>query len=330
MRNATMKKCFEFDFIEDDKNPKIKEAKIPKFTEKNLALINVFLKYNSSYSAAENMEEGSYSKIISENREGFFEFKKPHPPKKDVNIDGDGNKKAKKVEVDEEGNEKTILYKVIESIDTINSTHLASEGRGDGSENEIDKEGKKEKKNKGRVRTERVIREEITGAKLKERLSEGDADLINQIARAGGKYNFSFATKFCTYVSKYIFGEKHNEYCIYDNVVQSVLPFYISYYIEPKDMSEYCHRKTRGNGKGNIVSDIDEYIKSDVNNNEKDYEKYKTIIKNIIKGIKKKDNITINYEQFDHLLWYYFKGSESKIQTAMNTIKLPDKKQKTK
>jgi hypothetical protein len=49
---------------------------------------------------------------------------------------------------------------------------------------------------------------------------------------------------------------------------------------------------------------------------------YKNIIDEIIKGIEKKDGIVVNYEQFDHMLWYYFKGSKTKVQKAMNV--LPD------
>lgn len=288
--NCDFEKCFEFDFIEG-----IEGVNIPKFTKKNLVLINVFLKYNSSYSAAENQEEGSYSKLLTDNKTTFFDFSSD---KGDVRYG-----------LDEEGNPKTILYRVIESIDKINSTHLASEGGGR-------KKDKDEKKNKGRVLTEKRIREID---RLEELLREGNAEVVETIASAfSGKNNFSFATKFCTYVSKYIFGNDHNKYCIYDKVVQSVLPVYIAYYTEPQSMKQYCHKKTKGNNKGQIVSDIDKYIKK--NENEKNYEKYRKIISSILEGIKEKDGIEVTYEEFDHILWYYFKGSEEKVQKALNAI----------
>ena len=40
----------------------------------------------------------------------------------------------------------------------------------------------------------------------------------------------------------------------------------------------------------------------------------------IIDGIERVDGIRIDNETFDHMLWYYFKGSKSKVQKAMNSM----------
>ena len=77
-QNCNYEKCFEFDFIKNDKG-----IKAPKFTEKNLALITTFLKYNSSYSNAENREKGSYSYILEEQTDDFFNCLGKQPQKYD-------------------------------------------------------------------------------------------------------------------------------------------------------------------------------------------------------------------------------------------------------
>ena len=286
-QNCNYERCFEFDFIDEN-------IKAPKFTKKNLALINTFLRYNSSYSAAENKEEGSYAAILEDLKEDFFDFDKSVK----------SSKKHKKDDYDEDGNLKDNLYRVIESIDRMNSTHLASEGQKteDERKNNI-------KKNKGRVKTAKKIREIKD---FKTRLKDGDTNLIHEIASAGGKYNFSFATKFCAYVSRHVWGEKNNKYCIYDEVVQSILPYYIYHYVNPNNMEEYC----RKNRNGRVESLISNWKTED------GYEKYINIINEIIEGIKREDKIDITYEQFDHMLWYYFKGSKTKIQEALNSIEL--------
>ena len=52
----------------------------------------------------------------------------------------------------------------------------------------------------------------------------------------------------------------------------------------------------------------------------KKYEEYRNLIKEIIAGVKKKISVDITYADFDHMVWYYFKGSRSKIIEAMNCL----------
>ena len=49
----------------------------------------------------------------------------------------------------------------------------------------------------------------------------------------------------------------------------------------------------------------------------------RSLIDKIIAGVKKKIGVSITYADFDHMVWYYFKGSKSKIISAMEH--LPDK-----
>ena len=43
------------------------------------------------------------------------------------------------------------------------------------------------------------------------------------------RYTFSFASKFCTYVSRYLYNS--DDYCIYDNVLCNALPYYAWAYL---------------------------------------------------------------------------------------------------
>ena len=166
---------------------------------------------------------------------------------------------------------RQILLGAIEAVDRENSTHLNADGIG---------------------------REELLGRlvsiereKLITYLKEPDRTdlwLINFLAKTthptgvspkGSRYkartNPSFASKFCHYACFYLFeGEEcQDNYSIYDNVLQKVMPEYVKYYgLKQRDLSIYAeYRKT-----------VDEIIG------------------------KAEDPISRN--GFDHLLWYYFKG----------------------
>ncbi|MBE6738664.1 MAG: hypothetical protein E7566_08490 [Ruminococcaceae bacterium] len=188
------------------------------------------------------------------------------------------------------------LLEVVKSINKINSTHL---GAYNGIQLTVDTIKKMEN--------------------LKERLLNGDGSVVYEIACAGiNRYNFSFATKFCTYVSELAL-ETNDKYCIYDNVVQSVLPLYIHHYVSEEKAKEYYKIVNKSKPElSRIESKIDSKLKS--KNEPKGYDKYRELINEIIKGIKEKDGKNITYAEFDHLVWYYFKGSEKKVQQALNTL----------
>ena len=277
------------------------ENGFPTFTRKNINFLNAILRYDSNYSIAsdrDNLEyQMSYAGILE--KENFFDFAASEDA----------------VKIDELGNLVDDLYRAIVSIDAVNSTHLASEGH-----KEKDNRGETQKNNKGRAKVAARIRE-IGGQNLKERLARGDAALVSEIASSevGGKHNFSFATKFCTYVSRHAL--QRDCYCIYDEILRSVLPYYGYMYID--DFCEnYAHlykviRATRKNGyQSRKESLVGQFKDND------DYEGYRTFIDAIIQGVREKVGETITYADFDHMVWYFFKSSKSKVLAAMN--KIPD------
>ena len=252
----------------------------PKFCQKNFKLINTFLKYDSNYNSVEDFEglefNETYGGILTKEKDSFFNFK---------TIEDYGS--------EEEYIKNDSLYKVIASIDKLNSTHLASEGQKGG--------------NRGRIRTAEGV---YKISNFKERLYNRDPKLVDEIANLGGKNNFSFASKFCTYLCRYLFNgsKQENNYCIYDEVVQSILPYYI--YAYKAECGSYYRTDTNGNNIS-IVNKVK--IKGG-------YTDYINIIDSILLKVKKVSKIDVTYEAFDHLLWYYFKGQPNKVQSLMNTL----------
>lgn len=242
----------------------------PTFTQKNIDFITAMISYDSTYSKAS--EEGGYETIFQE--PDFWGFSK--------------------------------LNAAIISLDKINSTRLASEGRKSGG-------------GRGREKTADYICNNIGSEKLRQRLIDKDSSLVNQIAAAvKTKYNFSFASKFCAYVSR--FALKMDNYCIYDNVVQAILPYYYYIYVDGDGYRNLYNTNRSGNNQSIVEQKYRE--KSNTNG----YDAYRQCVDDIIAGIRQKCGITVTYSQFDHILWYCFKGSESKIQNALNCLPQKSKK----
>jgi len=268
------------DFLSFD----LDENGAPLFTQNNIKLINTFLKYDSKYSSAENESNinynSSYAGILKSLKSDFFNFKRyeDYINEKDY------------VEND-------VLYKVIESIDKINSTHLASEGRKGG--------------NKGRIKTAIGISKIIN---LKKLLNSGDANLVQTIATFATTNKISFASKFCHYVCRFAL-DNENLYCVYDSVVQSILPYYLYKYNVHEFKQTYITKRTKNN-----VSTLDD------NKDNNTYAKYRNYIDKLIINLKKETNIKITYSVLDHLLWYFFKGSPALVQSLMKL--LPENKNK--
>ena len=256
----------------------------PLFTQANFKLINTFLKYDSNYNSVEDNENFVFNKtyggILTKEKDNFFNFKK-----------------VEDYESEEDYIKNDSLYLVIESIDKLNSTHLASEGPTGG--------------NKGRLKTAKGI---YSIKNFRERLFNADTKLVDEIARFGGKNNFSFASKFCSYLCRYLFKEltQENNYCIYDEVVQSILPYFASYY--KVDLDKKYYTTIKHNGKKHNRSTVCE-VKANGG-----YSEYMQLISAIIEKIKSKNNIDVTYEAFDHMLWYFFKGQPYKIQKLMDTL----------
>lgn len=271
----------------------------PTFTRKNIDFLNAILRYDSNYSTSSDKNnpeyQTSYAGILDKGT--FFDFS--------ASVDAE--------KTDELGNPVDDLYRVIVSIDKINSTHLASEGKKDKAA-----ENKDQKNNKGRAKVAAAIRQ-IGGEKLKARLEAGDPTIVSEIAdpSIGGKHNFSFATKFCSYVT--IHALKKDNYCIYDEILRSVLPYYGYMYIDDFDKRyKYLYKTVRGTKKNNWKTRTESLV--GLYKDQGNYAGYRALIDEIIKGIGEKVGEKITYADFDHMVWYYFKSSRSKVLSAINKI----------
>jgi len=182
------------------------------------------------------------------------------------------------------------------------------------------------------ISTESIIRAYEMG-KIK------DLD-VNEIKKNPvSRYTFSFASKYCTYMARAIFEKKKGEdgYCIFDKVMCDILPYYAWVYLGNKgdkdDKGAYIREKKR---KTDIVGEQQPIpsskIKSRIkdvfaNKNDSKYEDYRNLIDDIIHAAEclycreypgKQCHIT--RKDFDHLLWYYFKGGNPEIERALKLV----------
>lgn len=234
----------------------------PALTEKNFLFVKALIENDSNYRAPDDLSK-NYKKLL------------------------------------ENGFQKTYeeILLVVKLIDKYDSTHLSSEGRNFKSYN------------KGREITAEKIKDLIDNDNLEQKLLTGCTEPIHVIANAvneshlnilgvkGGKYNISFASKYCAYVSKYAL--KEDNYCIYDRVLGEILPYYAKM---------YCN----------------EDIKKITIKNQSDYNHYKTRIDEVICSAAEITGYKASYKQFDDLLWYYFKGERSRIRKAMECLNEED------
>ena len=108
--------------------------------------------------------------------------------------------------------------------------------------------------------------------------------------------NLSFASKFCAYASICL-GTKL-EYSKYDNVVASHLGDYLRLYLNDRSTKakEYKYDSTKKNKSDDgLQYTVDIYIL------------YYELIGNIISKAKQ-NNVQIDRNEFDHIVWYGFKG----------------------
>ncbi|MBQ9122844.1 MAG: hypothetical protein IJY10_05055 [Lachnospiraceae bacterium] len=164
-----------------------------------------------------------------------------------------------------------VIEHLIKAIDNENSTHLNS-----------DKVGRVAVK-------ERIINTYGTPLELIKALEDiENYPLLTLIATPyvkGENNHFSFASKFCHYLSLFLFeGEDFEDaYPIYDEVLKQSLPLYASFYL-------------------NETVKPDEY--------KCDYKKYVRLIDRIRDAAVEKTHETrISRTGLDHLIWYFHKGN---------------------
>ena len=117
-----------------------------------------------------------------------------------------------------------------------------------------------------------------------------DINIVNDLALAGKhaskkRFNFSFASKFCTYISRYTFDE-YDEFTPYDGVLQSILPYYAWAYCRDESVENF--KKDQNHGYGKYILLVRKIISSAAN----------------LYGAEEK----LTLKEFDRLLWYKYKG----------------------
>ena len=261
----------------------------PVLTENNVKRVNFLIANDSNYSLLDDQYEDSISQTIN------------------------------KFNKDRYTDDKEEILKIVEVIDRQNSTHLSFTGmEGD------DRNGGR------RIMAEFICKLTKTG--FYDSLRASDPELVNLIAKNAIKTRntFSFASKLCTYMARALFkGEKEEDnYSIFDSVMCNALPYYAWAYLKENHVKKKC-------------STIPEEFAAKGNGN---YEGYRKLIDRIrdsaLDRVVWDTTIETNYisnneiwdkrprkyyfsrREFDHLLWYYFKGSSNKdkIQKALSCV----------
>ena len=215
---------------------------------------------------------------------------------------------------DTELNLKTIIRGMVYAIDRENSTHLSA-----------NKDGNKV----GRYNVSEKIYDYIEKKGIKtfidNLVNEGNFGLIGYLAvpmdLEHENYHYSFATKFCKYVSNAFCKDvdegnekgkdnkeyKRDKYYVYDNVIIHNIEYYIQteeYKIEELRFNKKVYDKCKDDKEKEKA--IEEHYKKFYNCLEKIREKAIEKIKKENKKIKNKKEIKeeINRDEFDHLIWY--------------------------
>ena len=247
------------------------------FTQNNIDLINFcILSVDSSYRNAFNEDyEGSSAELIKKH----WEFN------------------------------ETSMTKICKQINKENSTHLAVSGY---KKDPIIYDDKNNENNQGVVI---VVNKIMNTPNIVERIENVDLNLVNEIATAVKDIlKPSFASKFCTYISRYKFNNRDG-YSIYDSVISEILPYY-----EWKFLGVTKHVKRKQNKTKEIASTIEDHFANKENGFK--YNEYNTLIRQIIEAINKEKNLKVDRLTFDRILWYYYKGDKKLRQNILNKIKL--------
>ena len=145
---------------------------------------------------------------------------------------------------------------------------------------------------------------------LIERLRIGDPELVVAISGFVPGWNkFSFASKFCAYMCRYLFadGNAADNYAIYDGVLADMLPYYALKYGNT-ERRPFLNR----NSKSTIETEFRKTRK---------YKEYRDLIDEILDGVYYQKGIRLSREEFDSMIWYYYKGVSKEIQMQMMEVK---------
>ena len=284
----------ELDF-DKDKND------FPTLTDKNVALINFIIKHDSNYRPLNDTEDDSISKTIKEHGETSDYGK---------------------------------ILTIVKVIDKSNSTRQASLGKGHRIEDTKEKKDGRE-----------LTAEYISGMEdFYERLGRGDIKLVNDIAThsiehkdpltgqvVALRYTLSFASKYCTYMARALYEndkEKRDYYSIFDKVICDILPYYAWFYLGNNEYTRLSISKSKkdqntekeSHSNQKIVSKIREVFGT--KGSKKGYSGYCKLIDEIRNKSKELSGKSdpISRKDFDHLLWYYFKGNDKEISRALSLV----------
>lgn len=178
-------------------------------------------------------------------------------------------------------NEIEVMTEICKRLDKESSTHLYTTGKNyNGKMNGLE------------LTAKRII----SISDLENRLFNGDANLVNEIAGFADMNKFSFASKFCAYMCRFLFdGTKQmDNYVIYDNVLAKTLPYYEKYFLKSTN-----HKTKEGADS----------VKSVFMDN-KNYEGYRKYVDRIRIAASKENKFKLSREKFDYMIWYYYKGGE--------------------
>ena len=251
--------------------------KVPALTRKNADFIEAVVGLDSNYNRDADIDSAP--------DDGFDPF---------VNVSSSGGKYCGSSaywfhKMENGGNFEECLLGAIISIDRTNSTHL---------ESAID----------GRLKIKNIIMNACNNVDdLKRELNKDfhinpKEHLIGLMSeemdakKKNKRSNLSFASKFCAYASICL-GTKL-EYSKYDNVVASHLGDYLRLYLNDRitKAKEYKYDSTKKNKSDDgLQYTVDIYIR------------YYELIGNIISKAKQ-NNVQIDRNEFDHIVWYGFKG----------------------
>lgn len=277
---------YKLDEIIDKNNKFIAYA----LTRKNIDFIESVVLLDSNYKEQYKNEKkpgDNFEKFIKSN-EYRKEISKDEKKKRTGKTWFKGNIQYwyKKLESNSNYTFEQSMYAIVSIVDSLNSTHLES-----------CKNGRYEM-------TKRIFTEAnnnldglktclINKASLIQSLFKGLPQIDDK--KEHDRYNISFASKIYFYLYERFIDAKEYPVSKYDFVVAKNLPIYIDIYLsETMNESEFLINV------GNNKKDNDDIFIKKTNK----YDKYQEYIGKILSKLKEEENIEVNRNEFDHLVWW--------------------------